>query len=1096
MYKSLPILVFLFFCHFVSTSQINFTFKEWEDPTVVELGKEPPHATFMSYSNADEVVADDPNRSSYQKSLNGTWKFNYVNTPEERPATAHLDNYDDFTWKDIKVPGNWELQGFGIPIYTNFLLPFTPNPPFINHSYAPVGTYRTSFSVPSNWKNKDVILSFGSINGCAYIWVNGKAVGLSKVAKTAAEFNITPYLRRGDNKLCVQVYRWHDGSYLEDQDMWRISGLERDVTLFARNQTSVADFWVKCGLDSRYNDGTITGTVDLRQTAALTRYSVELAILDKNKTQVFSQQQRVSSERPTPKTQVSFSGTVKSPLKWSAENPNLYTAVITIKDEKGAVVECVGSKVGFRRVEIIGTRFLINGQRALVKGVNRHEHEKITGSRALSLEGMIEDIKLMKQFNVNTCRSSHYPNDPRWMKLCDEYGLYVVDETNLESHGMGAEFQFFRDVNIQVSMPWAPVKNQSTNTGKGEIQVNHPAYNPMWKAAHHDRQKRCVERDKNHACVVAWSLGNECGNGPVFYEMYDWCKKRDDSRPVMSEQAGVQSNTDIITPMYPLVPDMEKCAKDPTQKHVPTSFSSPYAGQENTKPRPVILCEYAHAMGNSVGNFKKYWDVIRSSDNLQGGCIWDWVDQGIETKTPDGRSYFAYGGDLGAQDRFTDYNFVCNGLVASDRTPHPGLYEVKKVYQNILFEDDGWAGGKIKIKNEFNFTNLKEYDFRYEVLLNGEISKEGTFAVDLEPGQTKSIQLEIPAFKLAPGTEVALNVYAHQRNATAAIPAGHEIAKEQFTGTGNFFAQENRDNGGDLTTKRLGDMLQFASGDISGMFDMKSGRLMMYALKGNNILRQYDYDYALFPEPYFWRAPTDNDFGADFNNYARPWTSAHKSRQLKGVTVGDKTDKGVRISVKYFLPEVNADYVLEYTIQNDASLKINASINIAADSKAPELPRMGMRFYLPANCTNLEWYGRGPWENYSDRNTAAQLGQWSDNTDNGWTRGYIRPQESGYKTDTRTIQLTDGTGYGVEVIGLQPLSFSAMPQLTEDFDEGTIKKNRHTSDIIKRRFVCLHVDLAQRGVGGDNSWGAQPHDEFRLTGKQYSYGFVLRLVGE
>lgn len=1077
-------------------AQVTFNFREWEDPRVVELGKEPAHATFIPYSNPEDVIADEYARSPWYKSLDGSWKFYYANTPAERPERAHEDTFDDFLWKEIQVPGNWELQGFGIPIYTNFLLPFTPNPPFINKDYAPVGTYRTRFSVPANWSGKDVILSFGSINGCGYIWVNGRPVGLSKVAKTAAEFNITPYLRKGENQLCVQVFRWHDGSYLEDQDMWRVSGLEREVMLYARNPTGIADFWVKCNLDDRYTDGAVNATINLRQTAWLTNYSVDLHIYDKNRQVVFTRQQKVSSDKPSPTRQVTFAGTVKNPEKWSAEFPNLYTAVITIRDGQGQIVECAGTRVGFRRIEIKGTKFLVNGQRALVKGVNRHEHEKNSGSRALTTAGMIEDIRLMKQFNLNTCRSSHYPNDPRWLKLCDEYGLYVVDEANIESHGMGAEFQYFREVKTLIPYPWQPIENQEFSTGAGTPREKHPAYDPQWKAAHHDRLRRCIERDKNHACVVAWSLGNECGNGPVFYEMYDWAKKRDDSRPVMSEQAGVQRNTDIITPMYPLVPDMEKCAKDPAQRHVPTSFSSPYAGQENTKPRPVILCEYAHAMGNSVGNFKQYWDVIRSSENLQGGCIWDWVDQGIAAKTADGRNYYGYGGDFGAQDRFSDYNFVCNGLVAADRTPHPGLYEVKKAYQNILFEDEAWTSGKIRVKNEFNFTNLRDFDFRYELLNNGEVIKTGTFLVDAAPGETKSVQLEIPQFKLATGTEILLNVYAHQRAGTAAIPAGHEVAREQFAGNSSFFSKTDRDEGGALTVSQKGNMLQFSSGDIAGMFDTQGGKLMMYTFKGENLLRMYDYDYAFFPEPYFWRAPTDNDFGADFQNYARPWASAHKTRRMKGVSVGQKTPAGQPITVKYYLPDVRADYTLQYLIQNDGSLRLESTLELAADSEAPELPRMGMRFQLPASWTQLEWYGRGPWENYADRNNAATIGRWADHTDNGWTRGYIRPQESGYKTDTRWIRLTDAAGSGIEITGLQPLCFSAMPQLTEDFDEGAIKQNRHTTDVIKRRFVCLHVDLAQRGVGGDNSWGAQPHDEYRLTGKKYNYSFVLRPVGK
>jgi beta-galactosidase len=1073
------------------TAQVSFTFKEWEDSKIVDLGKEPAHATFMAYANLEDVFADDYSRSPWQKSLNGTWKFNYVDTPEERPTKAHEATYNDFTWKDIKVPGNWELQGFGLPLYSNFLLPFLPNPPYIGHEYAPVGTYRTSFSVPQSWKGKDVILSFGSINGCGYIWVNGQAVGMSKVSKSAAEFNVTKYLRKGENALCLQIFRWHDGSYLEDQDMWRVSGLERDVMLFARNKTGIADFWVKCGLDDQYKNGTINATIDMRQTADLTKYSVELAIFDKHQSRVFVKTEKVSSEKPTPTATLNMTGTVKYPEKWSAESPYLYTAIITVKDENGKLIESVGSKVGFRSVEIKGVNFLINGQRALVKGVNRHEHEKGSGSRYLSVDGMIEDIKLMKQNNINTCRSAHYPNDPRWLKLCDEYGLYVIDESNIETHGMGAEFQFFRDVKNQISVNGIAPKNQETNTGKGEIFEKHPAYNPDWKAAMRDRQMRCMERDKNHACVVVWSLGNECGNGPIFYEMYDWAKKRDNSRPVMSEQSGVERNTDIIGPMYPLVPDMEKCAKDRTL--APTSFAGT---TKNTIPRPIILCEYAHAMGNSVGNFKKYWDVIRASDNLQGGCIWDWVDQGIQTKTADGRSYFAYGGDFGAHERFTDFNFVCNGLVASDRSPHPGLYEVKKVYQNIHFEDDGWAGGRIKVRNEFNFTNLKEYDFSYELMLNGEVSKQGTFTVEAAPGETKAVQLNIPAFKLMPGTEVILNVYAQQRNGTAAIPAGHELAKGQFSGNGSYFDKADWTNGGNLSVIKNGDLINFSSGDVDGIFDAKNGKLLNYSHKGTNILRQYDYDFAFFPEPYFWRAPTDNDFGNDFQNYARPWSSAHKTKKLKSINVGKQSKAGLPITMLYRLPDVRADYSLTITIQNDGSLRVESNLEIAADSEAPELPRMGLRFQLPAACNQLAWYGRGPFENYSDRNTASSLGIWESNTDLGWERGYIRPQESGYRTDTRWIRLTDTEGFGVEVQGIQPLSFSAMPQLTEDFDEGTLKKNRHTSDIYKRRFVCLHVDLAQRGVGGDNSWGAQPHDEYRLLGKKYAYSFVVRPVGK
>jgi beta-galactosidase len=1020
-------------------AQVKFTFKEWEDPSVTQVGQLPPHSFAMDYPNANDVFDNDFTKSPNYKSLNGTWKFYYVNQPEERPQDFFKDGFSDWHWKEITVPSNWEFKGFGIPIYTNLVFPFPVNPPFIDHSYNPVGSYRRSFTVPENWSGKDVILHFGSISGCAYVWVNGKAVGISKVAKSPAEFNITPFLKKGDNNLSVQVYRWHDGSYLEDQDMWRISGLERDVFLQAKSKTHVSDFWVKAGLDDMYKDGTLAATVDIKGTTP-PQYSVEISVFDKQKNKVFTQTKPLSSK-------VQFDGKVTNPAQWSAESPNLYTAIISIKNEKGQVIESTGTKIGFKRSEIKGKNFLINGKRVLVKGVNRHEHDPDRG-KVPTRDLMIKDIITMKQFNINTCRSAHYPNDPLWLALCDEYGMYVVDEVNLEAHGLGAEMQ---------SMP--------------EDKSRHTAYDPQWKPAHHDRTQRMFERDKNVACVVAWSLGNECGNGPVFYETYDWLKKRDNSRPVMSEQAGEFPNTDIVCPMYPTIENMNKYAAD------------------KSKTRPYIMCEYSHAMGNSNGNFKEYWDIMRASDNMQGGCIWDWVDQGVRTKTPDGRSYFGYGGDFGSHDRYTDYNFVCNGLVDADRNPHPGIYEVKKEYQNILFQNENWQAGKIKVKNEFSFTNLNEFDFRWEILNNGEKMHEGTFTVEANAGETKTVQLNVPMMKVGAGTEITFNVYAHQRTATLSIPAGHELAREQFVGNSNFFDKKQGANG-ILTIDKNDNRIKFTSGDVSGEINLRWGNISQLAYKNQNIVGGF------FPEPYFWRAPTDNDFGNDYINYARVWTSAHSRRKVTKVTVGDKNTEGVPISIVYRIPDVRADYTTNYLIKNDGSIQVNSTIELPADSEAPEMPRMGMRFALPSNFNQVQYYGRGPYENYADRNTASLIGIHNDHTDNGWTKNYIRPQESGYRTDMRWLKLTNTEGVGISVEGLQPLCFSAMPQLTEDFDEGNTKKNRHITDIIKRPFVTLHVDLAQRGVGGDTSWGAETHEPYRLKAKKYSYGFVIKPIGK
>ena len=547
----------------------------------------------------------------------------------------------------------------------------------------------------------------------------------------------------------------------------------------------------------------------------------------------------------------------------------------------------------------------------------------------------------------------------------------------------------------------------------------------------------------------------------------------------MSEQAGEERNTDIVCPMYPWINNMMAYAND------------------RTKTRPYIMCEYAHAMGNSSGNFQQYWDIMRASSNMQGGCIWDWVDQGLRTKTADGRSYFAYGGDLGGQDKYTDYNFVCNGLVDADRNPHPGLYEVKKVYQNILFTAEDLSKSRIRIKNEFDFTNLNEYDFKYELLTNGERSMDGTFTVDCAPGESQVVSLFLPMFKLAAGTEVTLNVYAYQRNGANGIPAGHEVAHEQFMYAGDFFSLIP-DNGGTLKVEKTKGNLKFSSGDINGEFDLGQGKLVNYSFKGRNLSQQSYWqpgNHIFFPQPYFWRAPTDNDFGTGFQDYARVWSGAHVNMKMLSCTTGEQSKNGQSVTVKYRVPDVRADYVMEYLIHNDGSIKVTATLQLPTDSEAPELPRMGMRFSLPSTLTYLSWYGRGPWENYEDRKTASTLGMWHNQTDQEWTSTYIRPQENGYHTDTRRIVLTDEFGYGLQVDGLQPLGFSAMPYLTEDFDEGSVKRNRHTTDIHKRPFTVLHVDYRQRGVGGDNSWGAQPHNEYRLTDKKYSYSFVIRPVG-
>ena len=1015
---------------------------DWENPQLVEINKEKPHATFMLFENAADVKADDYSRSPWHKSLNGTWKFVYTDKYANRPADFFREDLNDKNWSDLKVPSNWELKGFGIPIYTNITYPHPKTPPFIGENN-PVGTYRRTFSVPANWDGREVLLHFASISGYAEVYVNGQKVGMSKVAKSPAEFNITRALKKGDNVLAVQVFRWHDGSYLEDQDFWRLSGIERDVFLYSLPKLSIWDFFVKADLGNQYKDGLFSASVDLRKfpEGPNKEASVSITITDRSGKTVLSQEKKVSTGSDI--NTVQFSGSIKNVARWSAEVPNLYDLIIAVKDENGESLGMTGSKIGFRKVEIKDAQLLVNGMPILVKGVNRHEHDDVEGHVPL-YETMIKDIKLMKQFNINAVRTSHYPNDPVWYKLCDKYGLYLVDEANIETHGMGAEWQNWFD------------------------KSKHPAYLPEWAPSHMDRIHRLVERDKNHPSVIIWSLGNECGNGPVFYDAYKWIKQRDNSRPVQFEQAGENANTDIVCPMYPRM----------------TSIMN-YANATD-KTRPYIMCEYSHAMGNSNGNFQEYWDIIMSKKHMQGGFIWDWVDQGIRSTDGNRKTFWAYGGDLGGFHLQHDENGVADGLLSSDRTPDPGLYEVKKVYQNVIFKAKDISRGELTVQNLFDFTDLNQYNFKWEMMRNGEKVKEGTFSLNLAPRQTKTIKLSIPSYKSLPGEEYFLNVFALVKNGTELLPAGHEIAREQFKYAGDFFARSTT-NGDRLEVTKSADKISFKSANITGEFDLRQGKMARYGANDRSrVLRD-------FPEPYFWRAPTDNDFGNNMPVNMGIWRSAHVNRKVKSVNAGEQNGEGLPITVQYELTGISVPYTVDYFIQNDGSVKITASMDMS-NRDLPELPRFGMRMELPEQYSNLSYYGRGPWENYSDRNTASLVGLYKDDVKNQFFHGYIRPQESGYKTDVRWLQLTNDQGQGLKIEGSQQICFSALNYKSEDLDPGTEKRQQHPTDIRHRRSVILNIDLKQRGVGGDDSWGALPHDKYRLLDKKYSYSYVLRLV--
>jgi beta-galactosidase len=1016
--------------------------KEWENPEIFQINREPARATFIPYADELSAISDRYESSPWYLSLNGYWKFQWAPTPDQRPKDFYKTSFDVTNWKEIKVPGNWELQGYGIPIYTNITYPYPKNPPFIDHSDNPVGSYRRYFELPALWNGRKTFLYFEAGTSAMYIYVNGEKVGYTENTKSPAEFDITKYVKPGKNLVAVEVYRWSDGSYLEDQDFWRISGIDRDVYIYSTDNVRIADFFARPDLDANYKNGSLSVDITLKNynTIAKNNQSVEALLLDASGNKVFEQVVKINLPNTENQT-TTFTKSVSAPRLWSSETPYLYTLLLTLKDENGKFIETVSSKIGFRKVELKNGQLLVNGKRIIVHGVNMHEHNIITGHYQ-DVETIMKDIRTMKEFNINAVRCSHYPENINWVKLCDKYGIFLVDEANIESHGMGAALQNRFD------------------------QSKHPAYLKEWHAAHMDRIISLVERDKNHPSVILWSMGNECGNGPVFFDAYKWIKERDKTRLVQFEQAGELENTDVVCPMYPGIKTMKEYAERPSVT------------------RPFIMCEYAHAMGNSSGNFQEYWDIIHSSKNMQGGFIWDWVDQGFLVTDEVGRKYWAYGGDMGSQNYTNDENFNHNGLVGPDRIPHPGLYEVKKVYQDILFKASDLSKGFITVQNGFMYNNLSNYIFNYEVLMNGEAIKKGTFDINLAAGLEKQVQLALPEISTTDGKEYFLNIFANTRKGSDVLPQGHEVAREQFKlGEGKYFVK-GVITGEAPKVKDEKEYIQLSANGIEVEISKRSGFIDNYMANGKRLLVRR-------PKPNFWRAPTDNDFGNNMQYICNVWRTAGDNTSLKNIEVKQEDGK-IMVIADLFLRDVASEYRIVYTMNADCSLTVNNQFK-AGSNELPEMPRFGMIMTLGKEYENFAFYGRGPWENYTDRNTASFLGVYISKVDDQYVP-YTRPQENGYKTDVRWLTLTNGDGEGIKIEGLQPLCISALNNFPEDFDPGLTKKYRHINDITPRKEVILCVDLAQRGVGGDNSWGAYPHKPYRLEAKEYTYGFVIRPV--
>ncbi|MGB0931272.1 MAG: glycoside hydrolase family 2 TIM barrel-domain containing protein, partial [Chitinophagales bacterium] len=992
------------------------------------------------------------NESNYYQTLNGEWNFNWVEKPADIEDDFFEESFDDSGWDKIEVPSNWELQGYGVPIYVNIPYEFTktPEPPKVPHDYNPVGSYRKTFNIPSDWLSREVFIHFGAVKSVFYIWVNGERVGYSQGSKTPAEFDISPYVREGENLVAIEVYRWSDGSYLECQDFWRISGIERDVYIYSTPKVHIRDYFVKTNLRDNYENAWLEVEMNLHRYSdrADKSGSMEMELLDASGEVVRTSKRdwEFESEDGNEKF-FSFGKPIFEPKLWTAETPYLYTLLITLQNKRGRTLEVLSTKVGFREVKIEEGTLLVNGKYVYLKGVNRHEHDPKTG-HVISEESMMEDIRLMKQNNINAVRTSHYPNDPRWYELCDKYGLYVVDEPNIESHGMGYDLD----------------KTLGNN--------------PDWGEAHLQRTMRMLERDKNHPSIIIWSLGNEAGNGVNFYATYEWIKRRDPSRPIQYERvqdiegkdATFDYNTDIIAPMYEWADNLVTFAA----KH---------------PDKPVILCEYAHAMGNSVGNLKEYWDIIEAHPQLQGGFIWDWMDQGLYKTLENGKTIFAYGGDFGDANTPSDANFLANGLILPDRTPNPHLWEVKKVYQYIKVEAVNLEEGKIRIDNQYAFKGLDDLYLHWQILANGKPLKEGKMMdLPIPAGTDATIRLANFSLQKQNDVEYFLNVSFRTKAATDMIPANHELAVEQF-GVENTLKSKvmNFEDIPNLAYKEVGGKVLIEGENFSVTFNKSEGVLTSFKSKGTELINA--------PlKPNFWRAATDNDYGAELPKKLKVWKTAFDRATLVGVEIRKVSDYKIIVATVWRLAEVNASQAISYEIFGNG--KILISNKFESQSKVqPMLPKFGMTLQMPKTFDKLKWYGRGAHESYWDRKTSALVGLYEGKVSEQ-VHPYMRPQETGNKSDVRWATLTDEQGRGLKVSfveGDELLNVSANHFAMEDLDGGETKSQTHSGELEERDWTTFNIDLQQMGVGGNNSWGALPLEKYQLPARGYGYSFLLEV---
>jgi beta-galactosidase len=1006
---------------------------EWLDPNINQMNRLPMHSNYFAYENESLALKANMEASGNYMSIDGTWKFFWVKDADMRPTDFYSVSYNDKGWASMPVPGMWELNGFGDPIYVNigyaWRNQFKNNPPEVPIENNHVGSYRREITIPQNWNGKEIIAHFGSVTSNMYLWINGKFVGYSEDSKLEAEFDLTKYVKPGKNLIAIQVFRWCDGSYLEDQDFTRFCGIGRNCYLYARSQKKVEDIRVTPDLDAQYKDAKLNVNLNIQGGGNLL-----LNLLDAEGKSVASSSIKGSGLQ-------SVTIPVSDPKKWTAETPYLYTLVASLKDND-KIIEVIPVKVGFRKIEIKNSQLLVNGKPILIKGANRHEMDPDHGY-VISPERMIQDIRIMKECNINAVRTCHYPDNNLWYDLCDQYGIYMVAEANLESHGMG-----YGDRTL--------------------------AKNPQYTLAHMERNQRNVQRNFNHPAIIFWSLGNEAGFGPNFEQCYRWIKKEDVSRPVQYEQARQNEFTDIFCPMY-----------------YPNDRCETYCSSKPAKP--LIQCEYAHAMGNSEGGLKEYWDLTRKYPNYQGGFIWDFVDQSLRMKDKNGVQYYGYGGDFNRYDA-SDNNFHDNGLIGPDRVFNPHMYEDKFQFQSVWVTPSDLSKAEVNIYNENFFRDLSAYYAEWQLLANGEVVETGTIPVlEVEPHQTVKLKIPYTIPVDADQKELLLNICFRLKKTETLLPAGFVVAKNQLSLL-PYRASKLVVNNQIFSNQTLispvvktndYNYLIIKGETFNVEFSKSTGFLCKYDVKGISMIQD-----GSELEPNFWRAPTDNDMGADLQNKYSVW----RKPEIKLKSLENTVDSGlIVIKAVYDIPAVSAQLLLNYTINNIGVIKVNQKMIADHNVKVSNFFRFGMQLKMPKDFDRIIYYGRGPEENYADRNSNTDLGRFVQSVDEQFYP-YIRPQETGTKTDIRWWQQLNAGGKGLRFIGDAPFSASALHYSIESLDEGSHKHQRHSQLIPKVDYTNFCIDNVQMGLGCITSWGALPLEQYRLPYGDYDFTFLIEPV--